>query len=112
MNTKQLPAPYVETGCTLTFRRKSYTMGGSYFAFNRKTGKHEGMVYGDWNDSPDHVSNWHGDLVIPATYGPIWVSNMGDKRRSVRFTYAGITFAGIWYAIENNQCIKVREVKP
>lgn len=99
---------FIETNCTIKHKGKKFTSGGA-FIWPDKTGKLRGIVYGDWNK--EQVTNWHGDIKIQATYGPVYRSNFGDKRRSVWFRYVNHNFYGVWCGIDNTQVIRVHEVK-
>jgi hypothetical protein len=99
----------LERKCIINFQGKEFESSGAFIGINPKTGKHGGIVYGDWDYKM--VGNWHGDIKIPAHYGKEYESNMGDKRRSVWFTYKGIKMYGIWCSINWNQMIRVKEVK-
>lgn len=104
---------FVDQNCTFTAQGKEFESGGAWLTkLKAQKAKDEtfiGMVYAD--DEAGTVSNWHGTIKIPARFGPVWVSNFGDRRRTVRFVWQGVQMFGVWCGIEFNQVVKVRQVK-
>jgi len=98
----------LEQACTLEHNGKTFESGGAFIGVDAK-GIHGGVVYGNCN-MPE-VMNWHGDIRVPAKYGRIYRSNMGDKRRHVWFTWKGIKYHGVWCSIDWSQIVRVREIK-
>jgi hypothetical protein len=119
---------FMDQNCSIEHDGRTFEAGGGFILFNPKANRYEGIVYGDWG-APTRlrgefrtemlsemnynatVTNWHGDIKIKAVYGRVYRSNMGDLRRLVWFDYAGRHFSGVWYSIDNNQSIRVKEVK-
>lgn len=98
----------MEKDCKFSFEGKTFESGGAFIGKD-KNGKHGGRVYG--NETKMEVSNWHGDIKVKASYGHVFRSNFGDKRRYVWFTWKGISFYGLWCSIDWNQLIPVKECK-
>ena len=77
---------FIDKNCTLELGGKKFESGGAFLCQRRDTGKMEGFVYA--NDSKNQVSNWHGTLKIPCSFGVTWRSNFGDLRKAVYFKYS------------------------
>lgn len=104
---------FMDQNCMIEHEGQKFESGGAFIALNKKTGKLGGRVYTHCN--PDkgvyEVSNWHGTIKIKASFGTIWTSNFGDRRRSVYFWYEGKAFYGMWCSIDFNELVSVREIK-
>lgn len=79
----------IETDCTFA----GIECGGAWLV-ECSDGRMRGVLYAAPKTS--EVQDWHGVLRIPARFGNVWTSNMGDRRQSVYFTYEGRPFRGIW----------------
>lgn len=100
---------FMDQQCTIEHEGQVFESGGAYIAKRKDSGKYSGAVYAD--DKKGVVTNWHGDIVIPAYFGPVFRGNMGDQRRQVWFTWQGINFTGRWCGMDNNQVVHVQEIK-
>lgn len=100
---------FIDQNCTIKVQGREFTSGGAFILRRKDTGKLAGQVYvSDKNE----VSNWDGSIKMKATFGPIWRSNFGDRRRAVYFRYDGHYFYGMWCGMDYNELVSVREVKP
>jgi hypothetical protein len=99
----------IERECTVKINGKAFEYGGAFIGIDPKTGHHGGVIYGDYNKK--QVTNWHGDVTIPARYGISYRGNMGDERCHLWFTWKGIKFHGVWCGMEWSQIIRVKEIK-
>ena len=99
---------FIDTDCKIELDGKTFESGGAWIAERADNHKLSGLVYAD--DIKGVVTNWHGDKVIKATFGRVFRSNFGDRRRSVYFHYAGKCLFGIWHSIDFNQAVNVREI--
>lgn len=105
---------FIDVNCKLDFQGKYFESGGAFLAVNKKTGKLGGILYA--NPRMNVVTNWHGDIKIPAKFGQVFNSNFHgysgyNRRQYCWFTYQGHNFIGINYSVDNQDCISVREVK-
>lgn len=111
MKTLQSKDGFIDQDCTIEHEGKTFTSGGAFIARRTDTGKFGGIVYAEWrDDKPFTVSNWDGDIRMPAQKGKVWLSNFGDKRRSVWFEWNNVKFYGVWCSIDNNQVVRVKEI--
>jgi hypothetical protein len=100
---------FIDENCIFEFEGTKFESGGAFLAKRVDNGKYVGQVYAQWDKQ--EVRNWHGDIKIPAFYGPEYRSNMGDLRQSVYFHYQGKLLFGTWYSKEWNQLVRVKEVR-
>jgi hypothetical protein len=106
---KDMETGCVEKDCTIEHNGQKFENGGS-FMLPCTDGKWRGLVYADWSDKPETVTNWHGTVKVQARYGRVYRGNMGDKRRHVWFTWQGRNYHGCWCEIDFNQAMRVTEV--
>jgi hypothetical protein len=99
---------FVDQACKFSFQGRTFEAGGAWICQEKKSGRLRGLVY--VNETERTVSNWHGTIKLPARFGPVWRSNMGDKRRSVYFEWAGHLMFGVLCSLDFNQAVKVREI--
>ena len=101
-------AAFVETDCTIKHDGHEFTSGGSWLGKNKLTGKYEGILYA--SPKTNEVTSWDGSLRIPARYGRVFNSNWYNVRRQYCwFKYEGMSFTGINYSVDNQECITVRQ---
>ena len=92
---------YIEEDCTITIEGKSFTANGAIV-------NGRAIVYA--YEREGKVGNWHGTMKVSAHYGREWVSNFGDRRQSVEFTWDGHAYAGTYYK-SSGDLIRARQVK-
>lgn len=66
-----------------------------------------GLLYAYPKDNM--VGGW-ADKLVNATFGNEWVSNMGDKRQSVYFSFEGKKYYGIYFKT-NSDIVRYRMLK-
>ncbi len=101
-------AEFLDQNCTLTHEGRTFESGGAFLGTNPKTGRMGGVLYA--SEKTGEVTNWHGDIRIPAYYGCTWRSNMGDTRQMVYLAWEGKNFAGIYYK-SGSDIVRVRETR-
>lgn len=99
---------FVESKCDFTFEGRTFSSSGAWLLKNLKTRLYEGLLYRYPNGL---IGDWKGTFKIPYTVTNTWISNMGCKRQSIRFTYLGKHFYGIQYSMDWSDIIHVRELK-
>lgn len=100
---------FVEPECTIEFQGRKFTSGGAWLMQNAKTGKLQGIMYA--NPQTHTVSTWSGNIKVNALFGRVFQSNWYNVRRQYCwFEYAGHSFIGINYSVDNQDCISVREI--
>lgn len=95
---------FIEQNCTFTVEGKSFTSGGALLDDNGR-----GIFYA--YPEKRSIGNWHGDMLIPATYGREYRSNFGDRRQTIYFEYNGEKYIGVWYTKNWSQIVRVRRLK-
>lgn len=104
----EVEGTFMDRNCVLEFQGREFESGGAFIGQN-KQGKLGGVMY--VCEKEKAVMNWHGTIKIPARFGRVWKSNMGDRRRAVYFQYAGRRFFGMWSNMDFNMSVRVRQVK-
>ena len=112
---------FVEENCTIAHDGKEFTAGGA-FVLDCTDGYRRAVVYAkpDTHHTmgcrsarepqaacPGIVTDWHGNKIASASFGPIYRGNL-CKMRSVSFTLDGVKFAGR-YCPDWADCVRVRQ---
>lgn len=100
---------FIDEKCVFKIQDKEFESGGAFIGVRKDTGKLAGIVYANFEKRI--VQNWHGDKTFPASFGPEWISNMGDKRRAVYFKYEGRRMFGMWCSTDWSEFVRVREIR-
>jgi hypothetical protein len=98
--------PFIEKGCKVRFKGKSFESGGSFIGKHKKTGKFGGILYAYPRESK--VGDWKGTWKVPAKFGYEWTSNMGDRRQTVEFDVGKRKFTGTYFK-SGSDIVRVRE---
>jgi hypothetical protein len=99
---------FMEEECEIELQGKKFSSGGAYLGKRIDTGLHEGFFYAYPKEGK--VGNWKGDKKVPAYFGTEWISNMGDTRQHVEFTWDGVKLSGTYYK-SSGDVVRVKEVK-
>lgn len=105
-------APWYEHNCIVDQNGHAHEAGGAYIAEDQ-TGRLHALCYVHLDPREPlygTLTTWHGERVTWCYLGPIYRSNMGDKRRAVWATICGRRMYGTWYSIDWRQCVTLREV--
>lgn len=112
---------FVETNCVIEHEGQTFESGGAWLC-DCTDGYRRGVVYAkpdkmnhDWREAMQFtasgvVTDWHGNVLAKATFGPVYRGGFGAKMRSVRFTVDGVTYTGR-YGCDWAQAVRVRSTK-
>lgn len=104
---------FIEQECTINFKGKQFTCGGSWLCRNIKTGLREGILYHfpvKENGYTNHfIGSWDGSKKVHAVRLNAWKNNFGDERNHFYFIMDGIKFYGI--SSGDNDIVRVKEYK-
>ena len=100
---------FVEQNCVFEHDGQSYEAGGAWL-LQCIDGYRRGVVYAKPTATPPCVTDWHGNTISPARFGPIY-NGPFCCMRSVTFTLDGVTFTGR-YCPDCADAIRVRSSKP
>lgn len=116
---------FIESDCVLNFNGCEFSSGGAYLLKRKETGKLEGLLYMYQEKTSEpytdkygrkygasyryYVGTWDGSQKVNAITGKEWLSNFGDKRQSIWFSWNGLYFYGIWYK-SNSDIVRCRQI--
>lgn len=109
---------FIEQNCTVEFNGSKFTSGGAHIV-DCPDGFRRGVVYAKPASEalqlspnkpcPGIVTDWHGNKITSAYFGPVYRGNF-CKMRSVSFTLDGIKYTGR-YCPDWATAVRVRSTK-